>query len=241
MTIKITDKILSIPPYISAHWSRIATLHMKGNILQMTLVDGDALQIPNLDTETIRSIFEHHATFIENEHTPTLKSTPFEAPGTSAVAKLQDLMKGDNPSIQFAFGTSIDGMGGMLQHDPTQKDAPDIPEEVIKKIAMIGKIMGPSDSELLPKSESSCNCFHCQIARALNPDSPIEIPAEEEAEIDEKDLQFQQWTITQTNDKLFSVVNRLDDKEKYNVYLGEPVGCTCGKPGCEHILAVLKS
>ena len=43
------------------------------------------------------------------------------------------------------------------------------------------------------------------------------------------------------NDKLFTVINKLDQQEKYNVFLGEPVGCTCGKQGCEHMLAVLKS
>ena len=47
--------------------------------------------------------------------------------------------------------------------------------------------------------------------------------------------------ITQTGDKLFTVVNKLDPQENYHVYLGHPVGCTCGKQGCEHILVVLKS
>ena len=44
----------------------------------------------------------------------------------------------------------------------------------------------------------------------------------------------------QTDEKMFTVTNRLDKNEKFNVYLGKPIGCTCGKEGCEHILAVLR-
>ena len=36
MEIKITDKILSIPPYISTGWSQITTLQMKENVLILT-------------------------------------------------------------------------------------------------------------------------------------------------------------------------------------------------------------
>ena len=64
MTIKITDKILSIPPYISTSWSRIAALHMKGGVLAITLVDGDTLHIPNLDPETIQFNFSISCAFI---------------------------------------------------------------------------------------------------------------------------------------------------------------------------------
>ena len=71
---------------------------------------------------------------------------------------------------------------------------------------------------------------------------PAKPPAlTQEEEVTDRDLSFQQWAIEQTGDKLFCVTNKLDRLEKYNVFLGDPVGCTCGIQGCEHILAVLKS
>jgi hypothetical protein len=102
------------------------------------------------------------------------------------------------------------------------------------------KIIASEDALQMLKSESHCNCIHCQIAKSFNQSS--QHPEQHiDEDITEDDLRFQQWDITQTGDKMFTVVNRLDNREKYNVYLGQPVGCTCGKTGCEHILAVLKS
>jgi hypothetical protein len=231
MSIKITDKILSIPPYISTNWSRIAALHMKGGVLAITLVDGDTLHIPNLKPETVNLIFQHHAVYLEKEQSSS-------AGGDSS--KIKGMMDEGEPTIRLAFGTSLDGLGGMMQHNPNQSDAPDLPPEILQKISAIAKIIAPTEELLLPKAEAACNCFHCQIARAINPDTDS-APHAIEHEVTDEDLSFQQWSIEQTGDKLFSVVNRLDEHEKYNVYLGEPVGCTCGKQGCEHILAVLKS
>lgn len=229
MTIKITDKTLSIPPYISTSWSRIAALHMKGGILAITLVDGDTVHIPNLNSDAINQIFQHHALYLEKEQTQS--SLDF--------SKSKNPIEQEEPAIRLAFGTSLEGLGNMMQHNPSQADSPDLPPEILQKIGAISKIIGPTDEVLLPKAEPGCNCFHCQIARALNP--VAHQPEAEEPEVHDEELQFQQWTITQTGEKLFSVVNRLDEHEKYNVYLGQPVGCTCGKQGCEHILAVLKS
>lgn len=229
MTIKITDKILSIPPYVSTSWPQIAALHMKGGVLAITLVDGDTLHIPNLTSEVIQSIFHHHAIYLEKEQT----ENPLE------LSKLKGVIEQEEPSIRLAFGSSVEGLGNIMHHNPNQSDAEDLPPEVLQKIGAIAKIIAPSEEMLLPKAEGNCNCFYCQIARVLNP-TPI-LHHEEHEEVKEEELQFQQWTITQTGEKLFCVVNRLDEHEKYNVYLGEPVGCTCGIQGCEHILAVLKS
>lgn len=232
--IVITDRILSIPPFISTTWSCIATLHMKGGVIAITLKDGDTLNIPNLEAEIIQSIFQHHAIYLENEQS---------VPAISDVSRLQEIMgQPGEPSIRFAFGTSIDGLGGVMQHNPDQKNAPDLPQEILQKIGTIAKIMGSSEDLELPQAEANCNCFHCQITRALNSGAHVSEAAHlEEADVSDSELQFQQWSIQQTADKLFTVINRLDEHEQYQVYLGEPVGCTCGRTGCEHILAVLKS
>ena len=232
MNIKVTDKILSIPPYISTSWSNISALHMKGSLLVITLFDGDTLHIPDLKSDTIHLIFENHTNYLEKE-------LSFEE-NDMEISNLSGIIQKSEPSIRLAFGGSIENLGGMMQHNPDQADAPNLPPEILQKIGAIAKIISPSEEMLLPRPEQGCNCFFCQIATALNPE-PVDHLSISEPVVTDEDLHFQQWDIHKTDDKLYSVVNRLDDHEKYNVYLGQPVGCTCGKEGCEHILAVLKS
>ncbi len=62
-----------------------------------------------------------------------------------------------------------------------------------------------------------------------------------EPEVKEEDLRFQQWTACRLEENMYSVTIKLDSIEHYHVYLGDPMGCTCGKKGCEHIVAVLLS
>lgn len=235
MQIKISDKIVSIPPYLSTNWSQIAALHMKGSILVVTLVDGDAINIPNLTKENLDQIFLYHAAYLEKA---TLSKSPIE----KKLEKLENIQhffeKDGGASIQFAFGT-MDGLNTVMQHNPEQSDAPDLPPEILQKVSAIAKILGASDEMMsLPLSVPSCNCFYCQIARTLQ---PTEVKEEQPDLVKDEELQFQQWAIEQTGDKMYTVTNRLDEHEKYVVYLGEPIGCTCGKNGCEHILAVLKT
>lgn len=227
MTIKITEKILSIPPYISTSWSRIGALYAKGSLLSITLTNGVTIEVPGLDQQTIESIYHYHAQHIEKEQTPDpMQVKEWEGQG--------------EPNIRFAFGTSLEGLGSMMRHNPSQADSPDLPPEILQKIRAITKIIASADdSVVIPKAEPNCNCFHCQIARALNQTEGVE--HQEETEVHPDELIFQEWNITQTGDKLYQVVNRLDPHESYQVFLGEPIGCTCGKTGCEHILAVLKS
>ena len=63
--------------------------------------------------------------------------------------------------------------------------------------------------------------------------------AVEEVTID--DLRFREWDIKQTGDKLYTVANPLHAEEHYTVFLGSPIGCTCGEQNCQHIRAVLNS
>lgn len=227
MSIKITEKILSIPPYISTSWSRIAALFAKGNLLSITLTNGITVEIPGLDPPTIESIYHYHAQHIEREQTPD-------------ITRLKEWQEQGEPNIRFAFGTSLEGLGSMMRHNPNQADSPALPPEILQKIRAITKIITSADeSVVIPKAEPNCNCFHCQIARALSQTEGVE--NQEEIEVHPDELKFQEWNITQTGDKLYQVVNRLDPHESYQVFLGDPIGCTCGKTGCEHILAVLKS
>lgn len=242
---KINDKILSLPPYISTSWDQVSALRMKANHLSITLKNGDSIDIPALVPEIIEKIFQAHADHLELQ---TEKSYLETKQNTSFNKQLlaQTLFGQDPGELPFRFGISgIDGMSAALQHNPDQSDAPNIPEPILRKISAIAKIVGPEEASTLPKAEPNCNCVYCQLTRAISGEGqePVHLMAEESEEetVNEGDLAFQQWDIAPAGDKLFTVTSRLDTNEKYSVYLGSPVGCTCGHPSCEHIVAVLKS
>lgn len=242
MQMKINEKILSIPPYISTTWSHISALRMKGNLLSVTLTDGETISVSGLSQEQINSVFSYHAAYLESEILPSAQAS--HSPANVTIKEGMGSFA-EPTSLSFAFG-SMDGMNTMVQHNPAQANAPDLPPEVLHKISEIAKAIIPLDDMQVPKAEPHCNCFHCQIARAINPspflggDELEQIQGGEE-EVTADELHFQEWEITQAGDQLYNVTNRLDENEKYSVFLGNPVGCTCGKAGCEHILAVLKS
>lgn len=234
---KINDKILSIPPYISTSWSYVKSLQMKGPFLMITLKDGEFINIPHLKGEIIEQIFTAHADYLEKT---------LESPRDQSTHITQAVFSPESMEMPFKLGIgSLDGMGNPLMHNPAQKDAPDIPKQILQKIAAIAKIISPEDLTTMPKAEPHCNCLHCQIVRTINhivePSSPALKLEEKDEEVQDDELSFQQWEVMQAGDKLFNVINKLDTQEKYSVYLGQPVGCTCGKSSCEHIVAVLKS
>lgn len=231
---KVNDKILSIPPYLSTSWRNVLSLHVRESFLVVTLRDGHSVSIPGLSGPDIDKIFKAHETYLEHE----------TAPGISTKGTLSNLFTGlGDGSMQISFG-GLDQLGGMFQHNPAQANSPPLPPEVLQKIATVAKMMAADDSIVLPKPEPNCHCFHCQVARgiqeAIYPQEE-EITVEIEADISEEELQFSQWAIKPAGERLYTVINKLDTTEQYTVFLGDPVGCTCGKAGCEHVLAVLRS
>lgn len=233
MQIKVNEKIICIPPFISTNWVNVSALHMKGNILSITLKDGNVINIPDLSAEVLELIFSAHAASLDHPFAETDNDL-------SAFFKKNNVIE-QLAGIRFGIA-GLDGIGidNAMQHNPDQANAPDLPDELLHKITGISKILAV-DELMMPKAEPSCNCFHCQIARALNPQANAPQKKDEIESIKDEELTFQQWNISQAGDNLFTVINRLDENEKYSVYLGNPLGCTCGKEGCEHIIAVLKS
>lgn len=246
---KINNKFFSIPPYISTQWNHVKTLHMKGSSLVVSLTDGNVVDIPGLETATLNNIFDVHAAVMEHEDS---NQTPIDFRQNSAASPFSQLMitplTDNRIDIPFHLGSeNFEELGSVLQHNAAHSNTPDLPQEIIHKIVAITKIVAPEDTLTLPLPEEGCNCIHCQIAKAMhNSDSDEATQAtspisNEEENVSDQELQFQQWEITQSGNQMFTVVNRLDNQEQYSVYLGHPVGCTCGKQGCEHIVAVLKS
>jgi hypothetical protein len=235
---KINDKLISIPPYISTTWDNVAALQKDGSKCIIVLIDGSRVEVPDLSEEVIERLFDQHATIIEQqeeEEEPESAQNPFQG------------LSGLGDSFQLGL-TGIDGMSSVMGHNPDQSDGPILPPELLSKVAQLAKLVAPQNLEELPKAEPHCNCVYCQVARALRSEMGEEaeeleeITSEADAEeVSEEDLNFQQWDIKQTAEHMFEVTNRLDAHEVYHVHLAEPVGCTCGVANCEHLLAVLRS
>lgn len=238
---KINEKIICIPPYISTTWKQVTAIHMKDMGLTISLADGKNIDIPNLSSETIEIIFNSHAKSMESETSFTPNPIPTSREMLLNTFEASPSLQ-DSP-FQIALGSLENGMGSVMQHNPAQASAPNLPPEILQKISAIAKIISADadDISVLPKAEPNCNCFHCQIARTIACEVPRHSETIQDEPVKDEDLQFQQWEIHQIGDKLFTVINRLDSGEKYSVYLGHPVGCTCGQQGCEHMVAVLKS
>ena len=119
---------------------------------------------------------------------------------------------------------------------------PNLPLEFLLKVKEILHAFGLDRAEEMPPVEPSCNCPYCQIRRTpLNSGGSAEEAIVAEEEISDKDLSFRTWDIKQTAEKLYLVTNPLDEREQYSVFLGDPLGCTCGQKNCEHIRAVLNT
>lgn len=253
---KITAKFLHIPPYLSTSWMNIKAIYLHGadRSLVIDLINGSSLAIPDLSKGELDSIFSGYASFLEsNPPSPVVQITPIQSqqePRQQAHGPLSGIQFGDQLNLN-TVRLNMEGMGSIqsvMQHDSTQSNNPNIPDEILQKIAQIAKIVAPDDIENMPKPEPHCNCTHCQIARAVHGEPSISlenntsITHSHEESVADEELNFQQqWGIQQIGDQLYSVTNRLDVTEKYNVFLGSPVGCTCGQSGCEHIIAVLNS
>lgn len=181
--------------------------------------------VPDLDKESVESIFEAHARY--------------GSQATDLTTTQQEIIL---PSATFSLPSSTNGLellNAASQHNPAQANSPQLPKEILEKIAGIAKVLGLDNAEHMPKAEPHCNCPYCQIARAFQETTGPS--ASEEEIVSAEDLQFRNWDIQQSADQLYTVTNPLDQAENYSVYLGDPLGCTCGQKNCEHIRAVLSS
>jgi len=224
----IDDKVLSLPPYVSTAWENVKALYLKDKDLIVDMIDGTAIAVPGLSEEEIEEIFDFHAAYVEKSH-------DFERFIEEEAQK-----EAEGSPFRFAIN-SIDGFSNAMTHNPQQTNMPPLPPEVLEKMSNIARIISPEEIEALEDPVEGCNCFYCQISRAIHDLEPAGEKGELIEEVSEEELQFSQWAISQIEDQLYLVTNKLDTSEQYKVFLGDPIGCTCGKANCEHIVAVLKS
>ncbi len=224
----VNPKILSIPPHLSVAWSEVSSLEVQNGRLLVHLKSGRSHEVPNLQDEDLQIIFSAHEASLSPD-------TPKDS------AKVEMSL-----GMPFRMAEGMEGMGIPMQHNPEQKDAPDMPPDVLEKIVTVSQALGVDHEAInLPPAEPHCNCLYCQIARALQLSSHEGFsPDPEEIEVSDEELQFREdWIVnpTEGNKQLYIVANPLNSKEQYSVFLGEPIGCTCGEKNCEHIRAVLSS
>jgi hypothetical protein len=229
MNIIISEKILSIPPYISTSWENVLSLRIEqvsfSTILIVELTSGTQVEIPDLPKSLIESAFAAHAASISHVNNTEL---PAEIPSQSMIFSLPLSLKteSDAPSI--------------LEHNPDQANLPPLPPVILDKLVDAIKNLGFENALNLSKAEPHCNCPHCQIMRILHKEITSEKILEEEV-IAEEELTFKTWSIRDEGNKLFTVISPLDSLETYRVSLGDPLSCSCGAYHCEHLQAVLKS
>ena len=257
---KISKKILNLPPYISTSWKNISSLQMQENILVITMHDQSIVKVPDLDKAVIIEIFSSHAAALEAEskkqetppqapQTNQNQATPPNASGNINLTP-QPNAEGVPDKAQMGFtiplgDIGIENINSMMQHNQDYANSPDIPKEILDKISTVTGALG-MEQELtnLPPAEPHCNCTYCQISRCIHKQEKEESPTvEEDILISDDELKFKEWDITSSkkDDKIYSVTNPLNTDEAYQVYLGDPLGCTCGNKNCEHIKAVLNT
>lgn len=227
--IKINKSVLSIPPYISTQWNQISAISFDDakKVLVITLTNGGSVNIPNLDKNTIDKVFSMHASHMQVAEQKTTNN---------ASANIQ---------IPFDFSNlqlpGLNSFSSIMQHDEAGAKSPDLPQEVLEKVKAMREALNIDDSALdMPAPVDHCNCIHCQVNRALQGVTDKEPVAEEPVKA--SDLTFKEWNIEPAGPDLFNVSNPLDEKEQYQVYLGDDnMGCTCGQKNCPHLIAVLKS
>jgi hypothetical protein len=240
---KITKKFLSLPPYVSVPWHNVGAIRLEPNspttpVLVVLLTDGSQVEIPNLSEAVIEAIFASHQSFLDSEEAEEeletrQSSTPFSSVG------LADPFMG----VPFRISAGgIEGISAAMAHSPEQAEAPDLPAEMLERVSGIARVLGIDNAVELPAAEAGCNCYHCQIARAITgTPAPNHAEFEEEEQVSDEELRFRSWDISESGEDLYLVVNPTEPLEKYSVCLRKPIGCTCGQSNCEHIRAVLNS
>ena len=86
---KITSKILSIPPYISTRWEQVGSIRAIGeDAIEVSLISGISITIPHLTPQIIEQIFTSHLQAAETDEEEEKKEIASkEEPKVEAPAK----------------------------------------------------------------------------------------------------------------------------------------------------------
>ncbi|MCB1213248.1 MAG: hypothetical protein KDK40_03020 [Chlamydiia bacterium] len=259
----INEKCLVIPPYISTGWAQVESLSMANDDLLIHLKNGHIVRIPKVDAETIQESFEAHARYLAKHDEPVkAPSAPndilssFQGLTGQFTEMMESFLSAMPEGGSVKFGpipmSGIENIAHLFQHDQSLSLAPDVPLESLEQMAKFLQEFGENSPlpELLGKPEPHCNCPHCQVCRFIHhgeegrqksDSSPTILNNPQEDLEDESDPLLRKWSVISIGDQIFRVISRENPSERYQVFLGERVGCTCGDEGCEHLIAVLRS
>ncbi len=236
MKAKINDRILSIPPHISTSWDHVHSLYTQHSpegsyTLSIHLDQGQIIHM-ELDPALIDLAFASHLRYLENK----IQQKHGASHPLALLAQLFHLSSDMKESLFTPppFLMTPESLEIALHHDP-KRSADPIDPEMLQRISQVIRWILNDDLSSLSKAEEGCHCPHCQLMRYIDPN-----PVEEEI-CSEADLQFKEWDIQSVGEQLYQVANPLNPSERYQVHLGNPLGCTCGETGCPHLLSVLKS
>jgi hypothetical protein len=231
MKIKINDKVLCLPPFVSTSWDQVRCLKMEiepltgREVVVISLLDDTVVKLTDLGQPLTEAIFNAHLRYLD-----TLEQE-VKDPLTNILEQAKK--NGKN-------GLGLEGFSALLHHNPDQANLPPLPGDILSKISHAAKTITSQEASYLPKPEPYCHCVHCQVARTLQEGVILhdEMGGEK---VRDDELCFRTWHIDTIGDNLYQVSNADSPTEQFNVFLGTPVGCTCGQEHCEHIRAVLNS
>jgi hypothetical protein len=266
----VTRKAFHLPPFISTSWAHVVSLHMEHEdheqLLVVTLTNGAQICIPGLEERLLRHIFQMHAEVMEN-HPPSAVSSEVAVAvkesesARSVAARIPFTENGDLAvtmngieawqAVGENHGGLLEGLSidpsrlqsleqDLLEHRPELTDSAPLPPLLLQRMSLMGRFLHPQLLAQMPRAEDGCGCPFCQLHRVLHGEPPdTALPAV--AEVQDDELRFRSWLIEQQDDHVFVVSNPEDAQESYRVFLGDPLGCTCGHVRCEHVRAVLQS
>lgn len=232
---KITESYIHIPPYISTAWNEVRAVWKENDAVFLLLFGKQAIKISGLSEEQEEMIFSFHGKHL-------VASQESRIPQLSKELSLPAHFLGGMAPLGMQLG--IAGQGGVhniLQHNLTMANFPDLPLELLQRIAKVASALSQGMEGMeVSEDEPHCNCPHCQLARVMRESAQsCEEPPSESKE--EEEVFVSDWRIQNKEKDVYEVAHRLHLEEAYLVHLGDPLGCTCGKSGCEHLLAVLRS
>ncbi|MFZ4773172.1 MAG: SWIM zinc finger family protein [Chlamydiia bacterium] len=248
---KINHRVLHIPPYISCRWSEIASIGVetKGgeNLLQVQLLSGSRVLVPNLNQDEIDLIFKMHVHHLEHaseeeDRFKNLKELPFFSNLFQPPPMDGNVATSFGAPISFHFDAN-DPSALFQGHNPAFANSPPLPKEILDKITLIAKAIG---GEMVKEVEpiDNCNCFFCQIARSLHNEKTHEKKPRVPRDLS-KDLLHggidPEWMVEEVGPHMFKVTSRDEPGAIYQVYLGDSISCSCGSNRCQHIVAALKT
>ena len=238
---KINAHFVSLPPHLSFAWEEVSCLSYDGEAICFALVSGGKVYVKELPRQLIEMIFTAHAAHLELRLQESTHET--REPGEIAASAA---FFGE-PGLHFGINLPPIGMPqgniGMLHHMSEHSRTPDLPKEILAKIASVVRALGPLNEEVNPKAEPHCNCMYCQVMREVqggNRSKELSGAVTAEEVVEEKDLHFEQWTIQEMGTHLYTVTNKLNHQESYSVSL-DSATCSCGERHCEHLKAALRS